>query len=90
MSPLRFLAISCIALGIGSYLESCSTTPRTVRAQVKPDKERKPAPEFFAAVCRHTGCQPNRILFIGDDFVNDYEGAHTAGLQASLPIQRFR
>jgi putative hydrolase of the HAD superfamily len=45
---------------------------------------RKPAPEFFAAVCRRVGRPANRILFIGDDLVNDYQGADAAGLRALL------
>ena len=47
MSSLRFVAIAFAAMAVGSYLESCSSTTRTVSAAaVKPNKERKPAPEF--------------------------------------------
>jgi putative hydrolase of the HAD superfamily len=45
---------------------------------------RKPAPEFFTAVVRATGCEPGEVLFVGDDFANDYEGATAAGLRAVL------
>jgi putative hydrolase of the HAD superfamily len=45
---------------------------------------RKPAPQFFEAVCRVVGLPAGRILFVGDDRVNDYEGALAAGLQAVL------
>jgi putative hydrolase of the HAD superfamily len=45
---------------------------------------RKPAGEFFAAMCRRAGLQPGQIAHIGDDFDNDYEGARAAGLQAVL------
>jgi putative hydrolase of the HAD superfamily len=45
---------------------------------------RKPAPGFFAAAVRVVGCPPGRILFVGDDRANDYDGARAAGLQALL------
>lgn len=45
---------------------------------------RKPAPEFYAAVCRAAGLPPEQILHVGDDVDNDYEAARTAGLQAVL------
>lgn len=45
---------------------------------------RKPAPEFFAAVCRKVGRPAKRILFVGDDPANDYGGARAAGLHALL------
>jgi putative hydrolase of the HAD superfamily len=45
---------------------------------------RKPAPEFFAALCERTGLGPGEVLFVGDDRVNDYDGATAAGLRAML------
>ena len=45
---------------------------------------RKPAPEFFAAMCRHAGSTPEQILYVGDDLVNDYQGARDAGMRAVL------
>jgi putative hydrolase of the HAD superfamily len=45
---------------------------------------RKPAPDFFAAVCEVVAQPPERIVFVGDDVVNDYEGARAAGLRAFL------
>jgi putative hydrolase of the HAD superfamily len=45
---------------------------------------RKPAPEFFAALCQTVGFSPGQILFIGDDPGNDYTGALAFGLQAVL------
>ena len=45
---------------------------------------RKPAPEFFAALCRRMECNPSEILFVGDNRTNDYDGAREAGLQALL------
>lgn len=45
---------------------------------------RKPALEFFAAVCRTLNLAPEQILYVGDDWVNDYEGARAAGLRALL------
>jgi putative hydrolase of the HAD superfamily len=43
---------------------------------------RKPAPQFFAAVCRMTRLEPHQILIIGDDLENDYEAALAAGMGA--------
>jgi putative hydrolase of the HAD superfamily len=51
---------------------------------------RKPAPEFFAAVCRVAGLPAGRILFVGDDRHNDYDGARAAGLRAVLLDPRGR
>jgi putative hydrolase of the HAD superfamily len=45
---------------------------------------RKPARPFFDAVCAVLGLPPREILFVGDDLVNDYEGARAAGLKAVL------
>jgi putative hydrolase of the HAD superfamily len=45
---------------------------------------RKPAPQFFAALCARLGLPPSEILYIGDDRVNDYDGALAAGLRAAL------
>jgi len=45
---------------------------------------RKPAPEFFAALCRCMGFSAADLLHIGDDRVNDYEAARAAGMRAVL------
>jgi putative hydrolase of the HAD superfamily len=45
---------------------------------------RKPAPQFFTALCRELGVPPGDVAFIGDDPVNDVEGARCAGLRAHL------
>ena len=42
---------------------------------------RKPAGEFFAAVCRDAGLPAEQVALVGDDRVNDYEGARAAGLR---------
>jgi putative hydrolase of the HAD superfamily len=44
---------------------------------------RKPAPEFFAAVCAALGLRPPEVLYVGDDFANDY-AAVRAGCRALL------
>src|SRR5262249_28243110 len=51
---------------------------------------RKPAAEFFAALCRKLGRRPDEILFVGDDPTNDYAGAQAAGLRAVLYDPRNR
>lgn len=45
---------------------------------------RKPAPEFFAALCRALECEPDEVLLVGDDYANDYSGAKMFGLQSVL------
>jgi putative hydrolase of the HAD superfamily len=41
---------------------------------------RKPAREFFREVVRVAGCKAEEVMFVGDDFENDYLGAMAAGL----------
>jgi putative hydrolase of the HAD superfamily len=45
---------------------------------------RKPAREFFTHLCQTIGLPADRILLVGDDWENDYEGARAAGLHAVL------
>jgi putative hydrolase of the HAD superfamily len=45
---------------------------------------RKPAPEFFVGLRQVTGLANDEILMVGDDKVNDYDGARSAGLRAVL------
>lgn len=45
---------------------------------------RKPAREFFASVVEQAGVRAEEILFVGDDPVNDEEGARAAGLRPLL------
>jgi putative hydrolase of the HAD superfamily len=45
---------------------------------------RKPAAEFFAALCRSAGMSAERILYVGDDPANDYRAAENAGLRPLL------
>jgi putative hydrolase of the HAD superfamily len=42
---------------------------------------RKPSPKFFEAICHSAGVPPDNIVFVGDDFENDIEGALQAGLR---------
>ncbi len=51
---------------------------------------RKPAAGFFMALGRTMGLPLGKILYIGDDWVNDYEGARAAGLSALLLDPRER
>jgi putative hydrolase of the HAD superfamily len=45
---------------------------------------RKPSRLFFQAVIEAVGVNPQEILFVGDDPINDYGGARLAGLVAAL------
>jgi putative hydrolase of the HAD superfamily len=42
---------------------------------------RKPAAEFFAELCRVTRYSPEQIVFVGDDWENDFQGARSAGMR---------
>lgn len=52
---------------------------------------RKPAPEFFAALCRAVALPPEQVLLVGDDYDNDFEGARATGLRPLLldPAGRY-
>jgi len=52
---------------------------------------RKPGSGFFIELARAAGCAPAEVLFVGDDFENDYAGATAAGLNAVLldPNDRY-
>jgi putative hydrolase of the HAD superfamily len=45
---------------------------------------RKPAAEFFQAVCGRLGLPPQQVVHVGDDRQNDYDGARGAGMGAVL------
>src|SRR5208282_1862494 len=45
---------------------------------------RKAAKPFFESLCRTARLPAHQILLVGDDLVNDYEGARAAGLEAVL------
>lgn len=45
---------------------------------------RKPASAFFAMMCRCADASAEKILYVGDDLINDFEGARTAGMRAVL------
>jgi putative hydrolase of the HAD superfamily len=45
---------------------------------------RKPAKEFFSALGSVVKLPAEEILLVGDDLINDYEGAKKAGLKAVL------
>jgi putative hydrolase of the HAD superfamily len=51
---------------------------------------RKPAPQFFAALSEQAGLAPEAILLVGDDRVNDHEGATACGLASVLLDPRGR
>lgn len=50
---------------------------------------RKPSQEFFAAVCRTADATPQRILLVGDDPVNDVQGALAASIHALMIAGRL-
>ncbi len=49
---------------------------------------RKPAREFYETIAAVWQLQPDQLLMIGDDWVNDYEGALAAGWQRVVSRSR--
>jgi putative hydrolase of the HAD superfamily len=45
---------------------------------------RKPAAPFFGAICNTLALPPKSVLYVGDDPINDFDGARAAGLEALL------
>ncbi|MFF5215199.1 HAD family hydrolase [Micromonospora sp. NPDC000442] len=43
---------------------------------------KKPAPDFYAAVCAAAGVKPAQVVHVGDNLANDVVGAQQAGLRA--------
>ncbi len=49
---------------------------------------RKPSRLFFDALLKATGCRPDELLMVGDDYENDLVGAREAGIPAVLIDRR--
>lgn len=49
---------------------------------------RKPSREFFSALVSAAGCRPEELLMVGDDRINDRDGARDAGIPALLVNRR--
>ena len=45
---------------------------------------RKPHSDFFISICNELKLPKENILYVGDDFENDYQGAQTIGMPAIL------
>lgn len=93
-SVIAKLAERGLVLGMGSNYDSRLRLVLDGFPELAPLRERvvisaavgyrKPAAAFFHEVARVTGCEPQQILFVGDDVANDYTGATEAGLNAVL------
>lgn len=51
---------------------------------------RKPSGEMFTAMCRAAGQPPDKVVYVGDDPVNDEQGALAAGMHALLLAGNLR
>jgi putative hydrolase of the HAD superfamily len=89
-SVLSALADSGVMVGMASNYDSRLRSVLAGKPDLAPLQRvcisseigwRKPSPEFFGAVCRSVGMLPANILFVGDDFENDTEGALKAGMR---------
>jgi putative hydrolase of the HAD superfamily len=90
---LNGLARRGLTLGLASNYDSRLRSVVQGKPELHPLKHliissevlwRKPAEKFFAALCRIVAQPPETILYIGDDPINDYQGALAAGLTALL------
>ena len=88
---LTELAHRGFVLGMASNYDSRLHTVMAGKPELRPIEHviisaevgwRKPTAEFFAAVCRIVGLPADQILYVGDDLVNDVQGAQAAGLRA--------
>ncbi|MCL4379418.1 HAD family hydrolase [Candidatus Marsarchaeota archaeon] len=50
----------------------------------------KPDPRAYMYVIDKAGCKADEILFVGDDFINDYEGPTKHGMRAVLVDREHR
>ncbi len=68
-----------------SVCEGCPPIQRARAVMVSSEVGwRKPGRGFYAALVAECGCRADQVLMVGDDHVNDYEGARHSGLQAVL------
>jgi putative hydrolase of the HAD superfamily len=90
---IEALAWRGLALGLASNYDERLRTVAAGLAELRPFRHlvissevgwRKPAPEFFAGLCRIAGLPTGQILYVGDDLANDYEGARAVGLRTIL------
>ncbi|MBI1902535.1 MAG: HAD-IA family hydrolase [Planctomycetia bacterium] len=86
------------AVGIASnfdsrLLEICRAQPPLASCRLFISSQvgaRKPHAAFFAAIQRKLSLPPEKLLLVGDNFENDYEGARRAGWQAILLVRGGR
>jgi putative hydrolase of the HAD superfamily len=92
-ATLRALAARGYGLGVASNFDERLRGIVTALPALRPVRHvvissevgwRKPAPAFFEEMCRQAGLPAAQVLLVGDDPVNDYEGARAAGLHALL------
>lgn len=92
------LARRGVAVGIGSNLDARLNKVVAGHPKLEPVAgrvvvsatvgHRKPSPRFFAEVMRVAVCEPQEVVFVGDDVGNDYDGAAAAGLVPVLLSER--
>jgi putative hydrolase of the HAD superfamily len=96
---LERLAARGYGLGVASNYDHRLRAVMAGLAALRPLRElvissevgwRKPAPQFFTALTSQAGLPTDRILIVGDDRVNDYEGARACGMPAVLLDPRGR
>jgi putative hydrolase of the HAD superfamily len=97
VSLLRYLALKGYQLGICSNFDSRLRSIVTAMPKLKIMHHlvissevgcRKPAKVFFKRVQECVGLEPSRIIMVGDDLTNDYEGADRFGMVPVLVNQK--
>lgn len=71
----------CVELGIGPWLDHVLSSAEVGSA--------KPDAGIFEEACRRLSLPAQRILHVGDTFVDDFEGAQACGLEALLIHRRM-
>jgi putative hydrolase of the HAD superfamily len=71
--PARILRADAEALGLAARLDTLTFSDDA--------GTRKPAPEIFLHACSKLGVAPEAALFVGDDLVDDVQGAANVGMR---------
>jgi putative hydrolase of the HAD superfamily len=96
---LRELAARGYDLGVASNFDQRLYTIVAGKPELRPIRRvqisaqarwSKPSPAFFKAAAQCAETPPERILFVGDDLGNDYDGPRSAGFSALLLDPRGR
>lgn len=94
LETLRLLRARGLRLSVVSNIDDDYLHPMLARAGLdallhhwsssEEARSCKPDPGFFRYACRKAGCEPERVLFVGDSPEHDIAGARALGMTAVL------